>query len=556
MMTKQQMKWLVLSGVVALSACAGEEPGEEPAAPQELIVGADQQVKGGADGKSDASAVATFVDLSFEGSMLASSSYRPEAQIESQLLYTIGHLNGDNSVGRLDKLTLTDISTVREGDKVRIDYKASMLVAWGSKTNIPTRYDLILPRDLTPNAIDSFASKHGRNCVDFGASNITSGNMWYYYRPRASRCRIAEEEALRVSATLTVSEVNTTGKYPEYHKIWEDNALKVVAIYGKYEDNATSSSDAGISAYNSFVNAAKREFGSLDLKTEPAEIPSSPGVATPDITFSATLPDGRTVQIVALMVDNVRVANAQFDRRYNELSKDADFIIYNGHAGLGANIRSLASKGNWQPGQYSVVFMNGCDTYAYIDDALFDARARVNPDDPQGTKHLDIITNAMPSFFRDMSQATMTFITAFMNRDAPLTYEAIFQKIPRVQVILVSGEHDNVFVPGYDPNVTPDIEAWDGLKESGQVIKNQEVFFATPTLEAGEYVVEMTGTGDADLHVRVGDVPTTEIFDCRPYRTSSEETCLVTLNSPSSIVMMVRGWQSSSSFELVARRLP
>ena len=45
---------------------------------------------------------------------------------------------------------------------------------------------------------------------------------------------------------LGVTLENTTGKYPEYDKVWEDGTLRVVAIFGKYEDGATTSSDAGI----------------------------------------------------------------------------------------------------------------------------------------------------------------------------------------------------------------------------------------------------------------------------------------------------------------------
>ena len=74
-----------------------------------------------------------------------------------------------------------------------------------------------------------------------------------------------------------------------------------------------------------------------------------------------------------VIVDNVRTAGAGFNDWYGLHSQDADLIIYNGHAGLGANIRALARKGEWKADQYTVVFMNGCDTYAYVDSALFDA---------------------------------------------------------------------------------------------------------------------------------------------------------------------------------------
>ena len=92
--------------------------------------------------------------------------------------------------------------------------------------------------------------------------------------------------------------------------------------------------------------------------------------------------------------------------------------------------------------------MNGCDTYAYVDSALADAHAAVNPDDPDGTLYLDVMANAMPSFFRSMPGATMAIVEALLDRQNPKTYEQIFQYIDKSEVVLVTGEHDNV----YDPN--------------------------------------------------------------------------------------------------------
>ena len=63
------------------------------------------------------------------------------------------------------------------------------------------------------------------------------------------------------------------------------------------------------------------------------------------------------------------------------------------------NIRALAAKGDWAPEQYVVVYMNGCDTYAYVDDALYAAHRDVNPDET-GTRYVDLVTNAMPAIFR------------------------------------------------------------------------------------------------------------------------------------------------------------
>ena len=95
--------------------------------------------------------------------------------------------------------------------------------------------------------------------------------------------------------------------------------------------------------------------------------------------------------------------------------------------------------------------MNGCDTYAYIDSALADAHSAVNPDDPEGTKYLDVVANAMPSLFRSMPKATMAIFVGLLNYDEPKTYEEILVEIDDYEVALVTGEHDNEFKPGVTP---------------------------------------------------------------------------------------------------------
>jgi hypothetical protein len=505
--------------------------------------------KGGAFGKADASVEAIVVDFEFDATVVATSSFNPAGKIEDQLLYTIGHLNGDNSVGRLDQLQLSGVHTQSVDGQTVISYHARLPVAWGDRDSVPETYELTLPRAISISAQDDFTEAYSHSCVDFGAHDVTRGSMWYYYRPHRSGCDLGDADVVKVTADVSVSPVNTTGKYPEYDKVWEDDVLQVVAVFGKYDDGATSNSDAGISAYNRFSRSIGQELKPFDLTTEPASIPSSPGVDMPQLVFHAALPDGRAVEVVALLVDNVRTAGADFNHRYAELTPEADLIIYNGHAGLGANIRALASKGDWRTGQYAMVFMNGCDTYAYVDSALADAHMAVNPDDTTGHKYLDIITNAMPSFFRDMSGGSLALVRGLMSYDDPQTYEQMFMHIDSDEVVLVSGEQDNEFVPGGGGDGGG--ETWEGLTQSGTVARDQEMHFQTPVLEPGRYVFELSGNADADLYVRTGLQPTTGSYECRPFKSGSQETCVVELTSPAAIFGMVRGWATSSDFELV-----
>lgn len=506
-------------------------------------------------GKDDVSAEAIFVDFEFDGELLTTSTWNPAKQVEDQLLYTIGHLNGDRSVGRLDQLEVSNITTEDANGKKRVRYHARLPVAWGDKDDYPDSYTLRLPHDISQAGQSAFTDKYNHSCVDFGAHDVTSGSMWYYYRPNRSGCNLAAEDVISIEATVLLSDINSTGKYPEYHKVWEDESFKVLAVFGKYEDGATSG-DAGIDAYNRFVQAVAQELRTHDLVTVPATLPSSPGVASPDVSFKATLPSGATVEVTALLVDNIRTAGATFNARYEALSTRADLIVYNGHAGLGANIRAMAQKGSWVAGQYAMIFINGCDTFAYIDSALYDAHAAVNADDQVGTKYVDIVTNAMPSYFHSMPNASMALIRSLMNREIPQTYEQIFGRIDRSQVVLVSGEQDNVYVPGFGGGEPPEPPTtWAGLTDSGAVADGQEKRYETPTLAAGTYLFEITGTDDADLYVRVGAAPTQQVFDCRPFKTGSSETCRVDITTPAPVHVMVRGWARSSTFELTGSKL-
>ena len=539
------MRTLMTAALTATTLLAGTGCETET-----LEVAPEDMTKPG-EGKWDTSVEALFVDMEFDGTLLASSSFNPQQTIQNQMLYTIGHLNHDRSVGRLDRLTLTDIQTTPVSGGVEISYHARMPVAWGRRSSVPSSYTFRLPHDVTFSGLDSFTSKYMSRCVDFGAHDVSSGNMWYYYRPNRSGCSIDDADVVEVTAAVSVSSINTTGKYPEYDKVWEDDALKVVSIFGKYEDFATSNSDAGIAAYNEFVGDLQAELRArgITFTTTPASVPFNPGINMPDISFTATLADGKRIEVVALLVDNVRTPPSWFDSRYAALSTRADIIAYNGHAGLGSNVRALARKGVWTAGQYLLLFMNGCDTYAYVDGFLAQARAAINSDDPTGTKYMDIVTNAMPSFFHADSEATMAFISGLLDYEEPLTFEKIFTSIDRSQVVLVSGEQDNQYVPGGggggggEPN-------WGGLTRSGSVTRNQENRVSTPLLAAGTYLFELTGTSDADLYVRVGQEPTTSLYDCRPFKAGSSELCEVTLSTDAVIHVMVRGWATSSSFTL------
>ncbi|HRG97466.1 MAG TPA: hypothetical protein PLR99_14530, partial [Polyangiaceae bacterium] len=407
-----------------------------------------------------ASAEATLVELEWDGEVVADWSGGAPDAIANQMLYTVGALNEFESVGQLEKLEITNriVSPVPGGGGQHlVTYHAKLPVAWNKRRATPSTFALKLPRLGYWSSLVNFTAAYGATCVDASAHGVDAGSMWYYYRVLRPGCVIAPGDALEVTATVAPSLGNTTGKYPEYHRIWQDDLLKAVIIVGKYEEGATSFSDPGLEGYARFVDHVRQKLtraATGPLTTTPPGLPTHPGVAYPDVTLEASLPTGKTVRVHFLLVDNVRTQGAAFDARYASLTSDADFIGYSGHAGLGANVRALLDKGSWAAGQHLLFFMNGCDTFAYVDGRLRASRAALNTDDPAGTKYLDMVTNAMPSY-ADAYSSEPVLLDALIDWQTPQTFADIFRNIDYRQVVAVTGEEDNEFVPGTPIGTVP-----------------------------------------------------------------------------------------------------
>ncbi len=139
-----------------------------------------------------------------------------------------------------------------------------------------------------------------------------------------------------------------------------------------------------------------------------------------------------------------------------------------------------------------------------------------------------------------------------------MTYDQMFANIDRNEVVLVTGEEDNVFQPGM-PIGKPVVggggggATFKGFEEAGTLARNVEKA-SSFDVPAGTYVIELTGDGDADLYVRKGTAPTQKLFDCRPFANGSKEKCTVTFSDPGKLNVMVRGFAATSTYKLVGKQ--
>jgi hypothetical protein len=388
---------------------------------------------------------AQLLDFEFDGEVMTAGG-NAEQTIRDQMLFTIGQLNGQVGVGRLDKLALSNVRTSSQDGLTKVSYHAKLPVSLAKNTRLGGEYTMILPKRADFAGQQAFFEKYNEaGCTDWSAHDLETGIYWYYYRPEQSGCAMDDADVIRPIATVTRSPENSTGKYPEYDRIWADDMLDVVAIFGKVEDGATTEQDRGIWSHNHFVSTMRNELPNAVVT--PANTPARPGIEFSDVTIESTLPNGKKVRLTSFLVDNVRQGGPSFEARYKELSGKADVIVYNGHAGLGQNVRALARMGEFVPGKYQIVYMNGCDTFAYVDGHLAQSRAQLNPDDPTGTKYMEIITNSMPPNWDSLPINTMSMVRDLMKVDAPVNYAELLGHFDQSGFVAVTGEEDNAFTP-------------------------------------------------------------------------------------------------------------
>ncbi len=372
-----------------------------------------------------------------------------KAQISEQLMYTIGQLNGRNGGIDMHKLETSIIEKLERAEGgFDVTYAAKLFIAWPRESAAPATYEFMLPaRGDSQGQRDFFEAfgadeNQSKKCLAPEAHGV-NGIFWYYYRPEKASCPLTDASlddknlVVRALVRLSVSGQNTENKAPEYAKVWEDNKLIITAIFGKNEEGEISDWDAGISSFRQLYNDLIRTYGTpVSTNLQPGQ---SPSAFNKDVRLEFATERG-TVDVHLYLVDGIRTVDTAFREKYNERTKISDFISYSGHSGLGANIRALARMGSFQKDKYQIFLINGCDTFAYVDGALTKAHHAVNPDFAP-TKFVDIITNAMPSYFHSNSRSNMQLINGLLNQE--LTYRAILAGFDSNQRANVTGEEDN-----------------------------------------------------------------------------------------------------------------
>lgn len=382
----------------------------------------------------------------------ASSDAEIKRQIEAQLKFSIGQLNGMDAVSGLSGLKI-DILQINllPADESEVIYAADFMVSWPRERELSSTLTVLLPERAASADLKSFFLTYGKlesldhQCMEASADEAVFSTFWYYYRPLAKTCILSNEDAqhdqvVKSLMELKLSDENTAGKYPEYSKIWEDDQLVVTTIFGKVKSGVMDTAkDAGIYYYQAFYFSLVELFGEpLTSSLEEGMLPDAVN-ANVSLTFAH---EGQVVDVQMFLVDSMLELTPEVKEQYNLRTQNSDFVSYSGHSGYGENIRQLAKLGQFQPGQYQIFLVNGCDTFAYVDESLKKAHALVNPEFSED-KFIDIITNAMPSYFSANAHNNAVIIKSLAEQ--VLSYREILALLPQVQRAAVLGEQDNLW---------------------------------------------------------------------------------------------------------------
>lgn len=409
-----------------LSAAACSTPVTEDTAPSEDAISSN-------DG--------TVLELRFQGEVVASANDTPRKAIAAQLQYAQGILTTD--AGANAQANMPVLTNVREeaaaGDKKKITYQAALAVVWPKNRERPSSYQLALPKDVT--ALDAFNAKYDGTC---GRNEYGQETFWHDFHPAASVCRLDPADVIRAQATVALHPQTTEGKYPEYDQIWADDALDMVAVFGIIGSNTPS--DEGAVTREKLLNEVK---GSL-TDAERVDAPAAPGVIADSTVTGTIVIDGRArrVSLTAFLVQEAASAGSAFERRYSEVSAKADYIVYEGHSGLGKNINALARNTGATAGKYQLMYLYGCQTLAYLEPTMHEKRIALNgaSRDPDGTKYLDVVATALPAYGDD-GRSTTAFYRALLDTRTPKTFNDLMRGISPLHLVTVFGEHDNTFRP-------------------------------------------------------------------------------------------------------------
>lgn len=374
---------------------------------------------------------------------------------------------------------------IQEANAVLLDYRADD-VEEGKvyEATVPLR-----PYDVMSDADDS--------CADYNSHiDLSQSVYWYLWNPDKYSCELDTQ-----TMTLTVTDVlpRNEESYPEYDKLWADNKLEVVVVFGKLDDGdvADDYNWANVEKLGEWLTEADFEQAAdAPLGNRYVKISGDKSIVVdiygPDLFHS--------------VADYSRLDNWQTAVREHEV------VMYNGHSVLGSG---MAFERADYPDHYQIFQVGSCLSYEYYVRPILEGKGDWSA--------VDVISNVEPTYYSENLPLTSTMLAKLIwgfEHEGRASWQDIMEAVSRRlghSRFGVSGARGNCYSPEGDrcepePEPDPDTVRYENTDQTA--IPDDDPDGIVSTIEVSDsasihdLVVELdithTYTGDLEIVLEHG----------------------------------------------------
>ncbi|MBI3547652.1 MAG: hypothetical protein HY078_01235 [Elusimicrobia bacterium] len=309
-------------------------------------------------------------------------------------------------------------------------------------------------------------------------------DFFYFWDPDMAGCPLADKsrkDILRIKGMLTKKEGPRTPnptkiRWPNYGKLYGDNFngrdIVVSWFIGYVDEDKIDLSKVNTrdSAYSDFQELQGKLKG-LGLKLNAEESVSefrfradgepnaSNGRRIKGINFLQVWEKtaswkGQPVRIkLRLVLTDTRhdSRDVTFHTMYRQALSESDFLIYDGHSGLGGNLALDMDRlqgVSWNPAKFQVFLFNGCSGNAYFPRQYAQAKGK----DSSGKMNLRVMASSLPTLSSNAVANQIAFIKPFITLTTP-DWKTLVKNMdastPERENVLygVNGEGDDDWTP-------------------------------------------------------------------------------------------------------------
>lgn len=347
--------------------------------------------------------------------------------------------------------------------QVQFEY-SDLAVLWKSQSR---ELEIYLPKDLIPygSIVDAFYQRslnpQGRDareqnpCMDSYGYYLELDHFWYFWNPRLSKCPLGRKQEngeyahiFSSRAAIHPRKQATEPRYPDYPRLRQNGGpITISIVYGADLDEngqkpPEDNPDVNAKSYQEVAEHledqgfTRKRLNSAELQSFCAKAGESPNQVVD--TFIRKDKDSGIELMVKMLwgTTTIKPYSQLFACFVNEAFAKSSVFIYNAHSNLGNSVYSdnlrlmsdlpiLVNRDIYQ-----LYVFNSCSSYRYYNEDYFVAKRSAS--DPEGTKNLQVITNAGPGNFSFMTQSTTNIIDPIVlwsKQNKWTSYQEILTKI-------------------------------------------------------------------------------------------------------------------------------